>query len=210
MHTIVLAVLPVFILLIFTESLWRSNKLRGESARKFIHILVGSYVAFWPFYISFETIQLISALFLIVVGISLKFKIFKSIHGVARKTWGEVLFAVCIGLLAVLTDNPWVFMACILHMSVADGFAALAGKRWGKGNRYHIGRHEKSVIGTTIFWLCSLSITGLAVTNIEYLQAHTLMMIALLPIATSFTENFGVGGTDNILVPILVFLALSN
>ena len=210
MHTIVLAVLPVFILLIFTESLWRSNKLRGESARKFIHILVGSYVAFWPFYISFDTIQLISALFLIAVGISLKFKIFKSIHGVARKTWGEVLFAVCIGLLAVLTDNPWVFMACILHMSVADGFAALAGKRWGKGNRYHISRHEKSVIGTTIFWLCSLLITGLAVINIDYLQAHTLMLIGLLPIATSFTENFGVGGTDNILVPVLVFLALSN
>ncbi len=210
MQTIAIAVLPILVLLIFTETLWRSNRLRGESARKLIHIIVGSYVAFWPFYISFEAIQLISALFLIVVGVSLRFKIFNSIHGVARKTWGEVLFAVCIGLLAVLTTNPWVFAACILHMSVADGFAALAGKRWGKNNRYHIGSHEKSVVGTAVFWLCSLLITGLAVFNIVDLQAHTFLYISLLPLATSFSENFGVGGTDNILVPVLVFLALSN
>lgn len=210
MHTIVLAVLPVFVLLVVAEALWRSNKLRGESARKLIHIIVGSFVAFWPFYISFEAIQAVSAMFLVVVGISLRFRVFKSIHGVARKTWGEVLFAVCIGLLAVLTDQPWIFAACILHMSVADGFAALAGKSWGKGNRYHIGNHEKSVVGTAVFWLCSLFITGLAVFNLPDLQAHTLLYISLLPIATSFTENFGVGGTDNILVPVLVYLALAS
>ncbi len=209
MHDIALAVLPVFALLVLTEVLWRNNSLRGESARKFIHIVVGSYVAFWPFLISFETIQLVSAAFLIVIGISLRFHIFKAIHGVARKTWGEVLFAVGIGLIAVLTNEPWVFTACILHMSVADGFAALAGKRWGKSTRYKVLGHEKSLVGTTVFWLCSLLITGLAIINIPELQANASTYLLWLPFATSFAENIGINGTDNVLVPVLVYIALT-
>ncbi len=209
MYSITLAVLPVFVLLILTEILWRRNSLRGESARKLIHIIVGSYVAFWPFIISFKAIQAISAAFLAVIGISLYFGIFKSIHGVARRTWGEALFAVGIGLIAVLTDDPWVFAACILHMSVADGFAALAGKRWGKGNRYHVGGHEKSIVGTATFWVCSLLITGLAIANIPDLQANMSVYLLWLPFATSLTENIGIGGTDNVLVPLLVYVVLT-
>jgi len=209
MLSVLATVLPVFLLLILTEYLWRTNNLRGESARKFIHIVVGSYVAFWPFLVSFEVIQIVSAAFLLVVAFSLRFDIFKSIHGVARKSWGEVLFAIGIGLIAVLTDQPWVFTACILHMSVADGFAALAGKKWGKGNRYYIESYEKSVVGTTVFWLCSLGITALAIANLPYLQADSFKYLFLLPLATSFGENIGINGTDNVIVPLFVYIALS-
>lgn len=209
MQELALAVMPVFAILVLTEVLWRNNSLRGESARKLIHIFVGSYVAFWPFLISFQAIQLISVAFLVVVGISLKFGIFKAIHGVARRTWGEVLFAVGIGLTAVLTDNPWVFSACILHMSVADGLAALAGKKWGKNNRYYVGGHEKSIVGTSVFWFCSLVITGLAIVNIPGLQSDASIYLFVLPIATSLMENIGIGGTDNVWVPVLVYFMLT-
>ncbi len=209
MIPIAIAILPVFILLILTEGLWRSNRLRGESARKLIHIIVGSYVAFWPFFISFEAIQAISAAFLLVVVISQRFDIFKAIHGVARRTWGEVLFAVGIGLIAVLATEPWIFAACILHMSVADGFAALAGKRWGKGNRYKVDGHEKSVVGTTVFWFCSLIIIGVTIYFVPELQAVAQPILIWLPLAAALTENIGIGGTDNVLVPLLVFTVLS-
>ncbi|MCA9342753.1 hypothetical protein KC950_01925 [Candidatus Saccharibacteria bacterium] len=209
MIPVIVTVLPVLLLLLLTEYLWRSNSLRGESARKLIHIVVGSYVAFWPFMIGFEGVQIISAAFLLVIGVSLKFSIFKAIHGVARRTWGEVLFAVGIGLIAVLTNNPWVYAACILHMSLADGFAALAGMRWGKNNSYMIGNYKKSIVGTGVFWFSSLLITGLAIANIPELQADASMYLLWLPIATSVTENLGVNGTDNVLVPLLVFVAFT-
>lgn len=209
MTSVIITVLPVLLLLLLTEYLWRSNSLRGESARKLIHIIVGSYVAFWPFMIGFEAVQIISAAFLLVIGISLKFGIFKAIHGVARKTWGEVLFAVGVGLIAVLTDDPWVYAACILHMSLADGFAALAGMKWGKNNTYYIDKYKKSFVGTAVFWFCSLLITGLAVANIPALQQNAVAYLLWLPIATSITENVGINGTDNVLVPLLVFVALS-
>jgi phytol kinase len=209
MIAILLAVLPVFLLLVFTEYLWRHNKLRGESARKFVHILVGSYVAFWPFFISFEAIQLISAAFLLVVAVSLKFNVFKSIHGVARQTWGEVLFAVGIGLVAVLTNEPWVFAACILHLSVADGLAALTGLAWGKKTMYVIAGHKKSLVGTGVFWFSSLIITAIAIYHLPYLQLESRSLLLWLPLATSFTENLGLGGTDNVLVPLIVYLGLT-
>lgn len=209
MLSVIITVLPVFLLLLLTEYLWRSNSLRGESARKLIHIIVGSYVAFWPFLISFEAIQLISAAFLVVVAVSVRFGIFKAIHGVGRRTWGEVLFAIGIGLIAVLAEEPWIFAACILHMSVADGFAALAGKRWGNNNRYHIEHYEKSIVGTATFWLCSLLITGLALYNLPELQGNATTYLLWLPLATSLGENIGINGTDNVIVPLLVFVALS-
>lgn len=209
MIAIALAVLPVFLLLVITEYLWRTNRLRGESARKLIHIVVGSYVAFWPFFISFEMIQLISAAFLLVVAVSLKLNIFKSIHGVTRRTWGEVLFAVGIGLVAVLTDEPWIFAACILHLSVADGLAALTGLKWGKKTTYTINGHKKSLVGTGVFWLCSLVITAVAIYHLPYLQLESRNLLLWLPLATAFTENVGFGGTDNVLVPLIVYLGLT-
>ncbi|GIW60777.1 MAG: hypothetical protein KatS3mg087_1843 [Patescibacteria group bacterium] len=209
MYLLATAIVPVFLLLVFTEYLWRANKLRGESARKLVHIIVGSYVAFWPFIISFEAIQAISAAFLLVVAVSLRFDIFKSIHGVARQTWGEVLFAIGIGLIAVLTDEPWVFAACILHMSVADGFAALAGIKWGKSNCYKVIGHTKSVLGTAVFWLCSIFITGTAIIMIPSLGAEHAYIIIWLPLLTAAAENIGIGGTDNVIVPVIVYLALT-
>lgn len=209
MTSVFITVLPVLLLLLLTEYLWRSNSLRGESARKLIHIIVGSYVAFWPFMIGFEAVQAISAAFLVVIALSLRFGIFKAIHGVARRTWGEVLFAVGIGLIAVLTEDPWIYAACILHMSLADGFAALAGMRWGEKNTYYIDKHKKSLVGTAVFWFCSLVITGLTIANVPYLQPNAVVYLIWLPIATSITENIGINGTDNVLVPLLVFVALS-
>lgn len=210
MISIALAIVPIGILLLLTEFLWRTNRLRGESARKLIHIIVGSYVAFWPFFISFTAIQLISVAFLVVVLVSQYFDIFKAIHGVARRTWGEVLFAVGIGLIATLTSEPWIFAACILHMSVADGLAALAGKRWGMAVRYQIDGHDKSVVGTTVFWLCSLIITGLAIYFIPSLQSDATPLLLWLPLAAAATENIGIGGTDNVLVPLLVYAVLNS
>lgn len=210
MYLIMLAVLPVFTLLLMTELLWRTNLLRGESARKTVHIVVGTYVAFWPFIISFELIRLISVAFLMVVFMSLYFGIFRAIHGVARETWGEVLFAVGIGMIATLTDQPWVFAACILHMGVADGFAALFGMRWGKGNRYMVFGHQKSIVGSTTFWICSLIITGITIYNLPYLHGNAQTLLLWLPFAAVFAENIGIGGTDNVLVPLIVYISLMS
>ncbi len=210
MVQIAFAISVVFGLLIFSEWLWRHKKLRGEEARKFVHLTVGTFVAFWPYFMSFRAIQIISLGFLAVVLISQRYNVFKSIHGVGRTTWGEALFAIGVGLAATLTTSKGIFTAAILHLSIADGLAAIVGGHFGKDNTYHIGKQSKSMAGTLAFWVASLAIVSLTVTLDPTLTSAAIPLLIWLPLAATLTENIGIWGIDNVLVPLLIIAALSS
>src|SRR5689334_3081303 len=112
-------VASIFVFLVFIEVLARKKKIHGEVSRKIIHIVVGSFIAFWPFFMSFRKVQQLSLALLLVVIFSKFFHIFKSIHAVRRFTLGELMFPIGIGLAALLTNSKWIFAAAILHMSLA-------------------------------------------------------------------------------------------
>ncbi len=210
MVQVALAISVVFGILALSEWLWHKKKLRGESARKFVHLTVGTYVAFWPYFISFKAIQLISLAFLVVVLLSQRYNIFKAIHGVGRSTWGEAMFAIGVGLAATLTTSKGIFTAAILHLSVADGLAAIVGGRFGKDNTYHIGKSSKSVAGTLAFWIASLAIVALTLTLDPHLSTVAIPLLIWLPLAATLTENISMWGIDNVLVPLLIIAALSS
>src|SRR3990167_8005707 len=154
----ILALFVLLILLLRSEYLYRKRTIHVEKTRKFTHITVGTFVAFWPFFLSFRAIQWISLFLLVAVLISKKLQLFRSIHAVERKSWGEALFAIGIGASALLTNNKWVFMAAILHLSIADGLAAIIGKKFGGKYSYKIAGHTKTLAGSTAFWLASVII----------------------------------------------------
>ena len=56
MWTIV-AIVVVFLILIFAEYLSRYKGVHSELTRKLVHILVGMFVAFWPLFLSWQQIQ---------------------------------------------------------------------------------------------------------------------------------------------------------
>ncbi len=202
MIEILKAIGPIFFLLIISEALWRSKVLRGESARKTLHIIIGSYVALWPRFLSFQQIQLISVALLVVVLLSHRLHIFHAINDVRRKTWGDSLYAVGIGLTATLTSSPWIFAVAVLHMSVADGFAGLIGSRYGKSNQYKVFGNTKSFLGTGTFIVLSFIILALFS---QSCPTQTLpIVIALLPFMAAFVENIGIRGTDNVMIPLLI------
>lgn len=204
---IVKAIGPIFILLLVSEVLWRTKKLRGETARKSLHIVIGSYVALWPIFLTFQQIQLISVALFIVVLISHRLHIFHAINDVRRKTWGDLLYAVGIGLTATLTSSPWVFAVAILHMSVADGFAGLVGSNYGKSNQYKVFGNNKSIVGTGTF--IALSLIILALFSQSNPTQTAPYIIALLPFMAAAVENIGVMGTDNVMIPLLLIAVFS-
>jgi len=206
----VLSVLVVFIILLVSEWLWRTKRLRGEFGRKLVHISVGSFVAFWPFYMSFHYIQLISLAFLLVVLISSKLHLFHAVYKIDRKSWGNILFAVGIGLTALLTSSHWIFMAAILHLSLADGLAAVIGKHFGQARQYKVFTATKSVVGTATFWLVSALILLYVLTQGATSQTLTLPLLIWLPVASAVIENLGIYGLDNVLVPLFIVLTLSQ
>lgn len=205
-----LAIIPVFIVLVFSEYLWKTKRIRGEAARKLVHIVVGSYVAFWPWFLSNRQIIYISAVFFLTVLATQYLKLFHAISGKGHRRVGELLFAVGIGVTAFLTNDRWIFMIAILHLSVADGLAGLIGSKWGRSTKYKVCDQQKSVLGSLVFYASSLLILSLATANYPGLDGARFALLLLLPIALTATENIGIWSTDNVLVPLLVVAVLTT
>jgi dolichol kinase len=91
-------------------------------------------------------------------------------------------------------------------MSLADGFAAVIGTRYGQRFRYIVFGHAKSILGTLAFLIVSVLI--LIGYSQESGQHLTAIFIFDLSVAASAIENLGVAGLDNLLVPVLVAGAL--
>lgn len=203
---IVATVLVVFLLLLIGELWWRKQKLHTEFTRKFVHITVGTFVAFWPFFLTWQDIRLLSLAFLIVVGASKYLKIFRAIHTVQRPTWGELFFALSVGAVTFITHDKWIYAAALLQMSLADGFAAVIGTRYGQRFRYIVFGHAKSILGTFTFLIVSAAI--LVWFARESGQHLKWTFILDLSVVASMIENLGVAGLDNLLVPVAVAAAL--
>jgi dolichol kinase len=203
---IFLTILAVLALILVGEFWWRRQRLHTEFTRKFVHITVGSFVAFWPFFLSWNEIRLLSIAFLVVVGVSKQLRLFRAIHSVQRPTWGELCFALAVGVVTFITQDKWIYAAALLQMSLADGFAAVIGTRYGQRFRYIVFGHAKSILGTLAFLIVSVLI--LIGYSQESGQHLTAIFIFDLSVAASAIENLGVAGLDNLLVPVLVAGAL--
>lgn len=204
---LVATVLIVFAILVLSEFWHRRHPQPNELSRKFVHITIGSFVAFWPFFLSWNQIVFLSGAFLVGVTISKYLNIFQAIHSVQRPTWGEIFFAAAVGIIALVTQSKGIYAAALLQMSLADGLAAIVGLRFGTGNRYKVFGSTKSMAGTMTFFVISLALlVGYSIVTEAYLP---LAFLVLLAAGTSLIENLGVFGLDNIMVPLLIAYMLS-
>ena len=204
----VIAAAVVLGILLVSEWGWRRHWLGGEVGRKFVHITVGVFVAFWPYFLGWEDIRLLSLAFFVVVLAALHLGVFRAIGSVQRPTYGEIFFALSVGLLTFITTSKGVYAAAILQMALADGFAAIVGGKFGTENKYHLFGRTKSLVGSVTFLVISLvilmgyshfSTAGLAW---QYVLGGAVMATIL--------ENIAALGFDNLLVPLTVGLLLQH
>jgi phytol kinase len=203
----ILVVIATFCILVFSEWLARAKQIHAELTRKLVHVAVGTFVAFWPFFLSWRQIQLLSLMFFIVVCLSIKLNVFRSIHAVKRNILGELLFAIVIGLLALISTNEWVFMAAMLHLSIADGLAAVIGLGWGDNNGYKVWGRTKSIAGSAAFLAASFCI--LAFYGIFADSSTSFFTLLWLPFVATAAENIAAQGTDNLVMPMLIAVVLT-
>jgi len=203
---LILAIAVVFVLLVVSEIWWRSRRPHDEFSRKFIHISVGSFVAFWPFFLAWQQIRWLGVAFVVGVVVSKYFKVFTAIHAVERPTYGEVCFALAVVALTYVTHSRGIYMVAVLHMGLADGLAALSGTVYGGNNSYKVWGHKKSLAGSVAFLLCSVLLLVVYAT----VQPHIIPPAVVLALALGATilENVAVLGLDNLVVPVLLAIAL--
>jgi dolichol kinase len=205
----ILGIFGVVLIMVTDEILWRLKVLRGEPSRALAHILAGAFVAFWPFFMSMRAIAAIAVLAFVCIAISRRFHIFQSIHAVKRRTYGEFFFPLSVGLCALITDSSYIFMAAILHLSVADGLASMLGTRFGKRTKYRVLGQNKSWIGTSVFYLISLSVMAyVGIVHVDLFLHANVWMLALIPVIATLAESVAVYGTDDLVVPLIVVTIL--
>lgn len=192
-------------LLVLNEAWWRRHRKADEISRKFVHIVAGSFVASWPFYLSWNEIRILSFSALVVVLVSKYFKLFRTIHTVTRPTWGEAAFALAAGSVTFITHSRGVYAVALLQMALADGLAAVAGMRYGKPYEYKVFGHTKSLVGTGTFIFISYLL--LLVYSL-YSTAFGIQVSLAVAVGAAFIENIAVRGLDNLLVPVLAALVI--
>jgi phytol kinase len=202
----------VIAIIILSELIWRFKLLKGEFQRKFVHITGGTFSAFWPWLVSWRTIQLLGLSMLIGVLANRYRKFSHFADGVRRETYGDIFSPLAIIICATLTKEPVFFAIAILHLSLADGLAAVIGVRFGKKWKYRLlFRQTKTVIGSMTFWLVSLAILGGGIPYAADLISYETyaMLILILPPTLMVIENLSPFGSDNITVPIAAAVALN-
>jgi phytol kinase len=209
------ALLPIVFILLTSEYLWRKKIVKGERARKYIHILAGIWMAFWPFYIPFDGIFVLGCMALVFLIYSRYAHVFGAIYAVKRRTYGEIFYAITIIICSYYGQEPWIFTTSILLLALADGGAAVVGRLWGLDNQYYVfGRKSlrKSVAGTFafIFFTYVSIIVGWLVGGNFVLNDHLFMAFVVLPVVATILENISPFGLDNLLTPVLATLLLNS
>jgi dolichol kinase len=198
----------IFLILIGAEYLSRKKGLHAELSRKLIHVSAGTFAAFWPFFLSWHQIQILSIIFLVGMVLSVRLHLFRSIHDVERTAAGEILAVTIVALLSFITTSEWVFMAAMLHLSLADGFAAIVGVLYGEKNSYKILGEVRSLAGSLAFFFVSI---GIMVCYAAFSgQTYSSVTVLWLPVAATIVENVAVRGSDNVAIPLLVAFVLTS
>jgi len=125
------------------------------------------------------------------------------LHGVERKSWGEIYFPLAVALLFLLADGHRLFYVIpLLTLTLADAVAALVGVRYGE-HRYATSEGSKSAEGSLAFFLVAFLSAYVPLLLLSASGGSEALLIALvLGILVMLFEAISVGGLDNLFIPL--------
>lgn len=211
MAGLVITILIFVAILAIEELAWKKKILHDEYQRKFVHMAIGTFMAFWPWLLTWHQIQLLSALGVVAALVYKRANMFGGLGNIRSDGYGHITHPLSVLVAATLTSNDVFFCIAILIMALADGTAAIVGHRYGEHWRYKVFGHTKTVIGSMAFWLTSLLILGVGLLAVheQFSLSHYIgLLVVAPPILTAF-ENLGVLGLDNLFLPPLALFMLS-
>ena len=203
--TLAAVIAALAVLLGCAELLKRLGLVRDEAARKLVHVGSALAVAPLPLVISFHEIVALGLLFAAALAVSRRHGIVSAVHDVDRRTIGEILFPLGIGLLALLVPSPLPFVYGVLVLGLADGLAASIGLRYGR-TRIPGG---KSLCGSVTFFAVALT-AGVAVLLAAGAPLTTVVAVAVgAAFVCTLAEAVLSAGFDNLVLPFAAGLLMA-
>jgi len=183
-----------------------------EVSRKTAHILCGVTALSFPYFVQSHWIILgLVLIFSVLMLISKRMKLLKSIHEVGRHSYGSFYYPVAIYLIFLLaSQKPAIYLISILTMTISDAFAALIGRRYGT-IKYEVEGNTKSLEGSVIFLLVTFLCIHLPLLLMTDIGRPSAVLIALvIAILLTGFEAISPTGSDNIIVPFGTYYLLTK
>ncbi len=198
---------------------WAAGRLDmgAEVKRKLVDIGTGLYAMIlpllfaedWPVYAILGGTLLIMALVRLpafrTAGMG------EALHSVERRSWGDFLFAIAVGLTFLWAEREWlIYLLPLAILTLSDAAAALAGSTYGR-KFFTIEDGQKSVEGSTVFFLVSLLLSMIALLLFSDVSRENVILLSLLIAAFgTMVEADSWRGFDNLFLPVGVLIFLKT
>lgn len=194
--------LYLILVLFISTILQKKYKLKEETSRKLVHVLVGLSWFIMIYFFSTSWHLVIPPLtFIIINYISYKKDLISSMERTDKNSKGTIYFAVSFALLALITVIYPKFLPFYgigaLTMTFGDGLAPFIGVKF---NKYHIGKTSKTYSGSLFILITTIIIS--IIFNHYYFLGFSLLDYIIIGIIASILEFIGFKGTDNLSLPI--------
>lgn len=187
----------------------------AEVQRKAVHIATGAFALTLP--ILFDRPWPVLLLVGVTVAVMLWLRATAAkggvggvLHGVERKSYGDMLFAVAVGFLFFRSaGNPILFALPVAVLTLSDAAAALAGSAYGR-RIFEIEAGTKSLEGVAIFFLvtCIIAMTMLLLMT-DIPRANVVTLAVTVAAFGALVEADSWRGFDNLFLPVGLHLFLA-
>lgn len=178
-------------------------QVRAELTRKLIHVGTGLLSLSFPLiFRSHWMVLLLCASFFFVLSYSKGKNVLNSINGVARKTYGALLFPVSVYLCFFMQEwsgDLGMYILPLLILTASDPLAAIIGQKFPYGSFKFLG-HQKTLMGSLGFLVSALCI-GL-------MMGYGLWVAIIVALISCTAEALSKNGWDNLTIPLSVMLVL--
>lgn len=203
------------------ELIYHLFKVRAELTRKLVHFGTGILTLLFPILLDNHWLVLfLCGSFALILILSLKFNLLKSINAIDRKSYGSISYPLAVYLCYLAYDfyrpenyfngkRYIIFYLPILILAICDPIAALTGKRWQIG-KYTLSGESKTFMGSSMFFISAFLLSCFMFLNMNYENSIYQIILASLVISiiTTITEAFSKKGLDNLFIPMSGILSL--
>jgi phytol kinase len=181
---------------------------RGEWSRKVMHIGAGPVVLIaWALSIDRWVALPSAALATLLTAVNHRRHLLPGLEDVNRASYGTVAYGASITLLLLVwwPQDPLVVATGVLVMAFADGLAGLVGPQVISPSWQILGQ-RRSLAGTATMALTSLAVllTLAALAGASGQPVPTPAALVGIALAAALLEQVGIGGLDNLSVPLAV------
>jgi phytol kinase len=206
-----------FLLLFATgELLYHKFGVRAEYTRKLVHIGTGILTLLFPVFLrSHWYVLLLCGSFAVILLVSLKYNLLKSINAIDRKSHGSISYPAAVYSTFLFYDfysgeiaQKAYFYIPVLTLALCDPIAALGGKRW-PWKPYKVGNGTKTMTGSILFFVSSTVLSAVLLATLSNTTGISLVLLSLcIGFITAITEALSRNGFDNLLIPFAAMLVL--